>query len=139
MSPHATVQAQAANVPAGLEFSLGPYITVKVNVSDRTILVTILGGLALLGIVLLNINGAGDTVARLTDIGLPGHQNGGTKSMTVPIPAGVEVSRGLQFIAITVAIQDFETLLKDFPHENTDLLEPLSEEDRQRILAYTEA
>ncbi|MEV6157247.1 hypothetical protein AB0L53_43590 [Nonomuraea sp. NPDC052129] len=136
---HATIQAQGTNVPAGVTVKLGPYIEVTVNASDRTILVTVLGGLALLGIVLLNINGAGDTFANLANLAFPSEHDGETKSMTVPIPAGVEASRGLESIDITVAIEDLETLLERFSQEHAGLMEPLSEKDCQRIAAYTGA
>lgn len=131
-----TIQASASNQPANAEFNIGPFIRMRVSGSERLALVTVVGGLALTGIYLFTIRGAGRTEGRLTNLEPPKSANGGVSSMTVPLPAGVDVSAGVSFVDITVAVQNMEPLLASIAREHADLMVPLTQEDRERIAAY---
>ncbi|MEV0199738.1 hypothetical protein [Nonomuraea sp. NPDC050691] len=134
------IQAQATNQPSNVEFELGSYMRVTVNGSDSVCIVTVVGGLILTGIVLLSLTGAGSTRARVSNLRrlLPATTNGDQSSMTIPIPAGVDVSKGVSSIYVTAAVQNLQPLVENFVRENAGLLMPLTEEDHARIAAYVE-
>ncbi|NUW39824.1 hypothetical protein [Nonomuraea rhodomycinica] len=131
------IQAQADNQPNNVEFELGPFMRVRVNGSDRVAIVTVVGGLILTGIVLLSLRGAGITQAQVSNLRrlLPATANGDQSSMTVPIPAGVDVSAGVSSIYVTASVQNLQPLVQKFARENAGLLRPLTEEDHARIAA----
>lgn len=132
------LQAQANNVQPNIEVSLGPYFTIKINASDRTILITVLGGLALTGIILLNVHGAGSTFVRLANVVRPRDPALGDDSMLVSIPTGVDVSAGLKSVEIIATVTGIKVIMDRFTQDNPGLLQPLSQEDRDRLAAYRE-
>lgn len=131
-----TIQASASNQPANAEFKIGPFIRMRVSGSERLAMVSVVGGLVLTGIYLFTIRGAGRTEGRLSNIEPPPSANGGVTSMTVPLPAGVDVSAGVSFVDITVSVQNMQPLLASMAREHADLMVPLTQEDRERIAAY---
>ncbi|MEV0633144.1 hypothetical protein [Nonomuraea wenchangensis] len=132
------LQAQGNNVQPNIEVSLGPYFKIKVNASDRTILITVLGGLALTGIVLLNVHGAGSTFARIANVVRPKDVLPGDDSMVVEVPAGVDVAAGLQSIEIIATVTGIKMIMDRFTQDHPGLLQPLSPEDLERLAAYRE-
>ncbi|HUR09335.1 MAG TPA: hypothetical protein VM347_42825 [Nonomuraea sp.] len=131
-----TIQASASNQPANVEFKVGAFIRMRVSGSERLAMVTVVGGLALAGIYLFTIRGAGRTEGRLSNLEPPASENGGASSMTVQIPAGVDVSAGVSFVDITVAVQNMQPLVAKLAREKADLLVPLTKADHERIAAY---
>ncbi|MEV0345709.1 hypothetical protein AB0H88_08080 [Nonomuraea sp. NPDC050680] len=131
-----TIQASASNQPANVEFKVGAFIRMRVSGSERLAMVTVVGGLALAGIVLFTIRGAGRTQGQLSNLEPPESANGGVTSMTIPLPAGVDVSAGVSFVDITVSVQNMQPLLAKLAHEKAGLMVPLTKEDHQRIAAY---
>lgn len=131
-----TIQASASNQPSNAEFKIGPFIRMRVSGSERLAMVTVVGGLTLMGIYLFTIRGAGRTEGRLSNVEPPKSENGAVSSMTVPLPAGVDVSAGVSFVDITVSVQNMQPLVANLAREHADLLVPLTQEDRERIAAY---
>ncbi|NUW31193.1 hypothetical protein HTZ77_07130 [Nonomuraea sp. SMC257] len=134
------IQAQATNQPTNVEFALGSYMRIRVSGSERVCVVTVVGGLILTGIVLLSLRGAGSTTAQVSNLRrlLPATTNGDQSSMTIPIPAGVDVSNGVSSIYVTASVQGLDALVEDFVRENAGRLVPLTEEDHARIANYVE-
>lgn len=138
--PVVQIQAQATQpIPAsGARVSIGPYLTARLNASDRTILIGVTGTLTLAAIVLLNLGGAGDTFVRIINAVRSNPEGGADdpQHITVDIPAGFELSGGLTSIDISASVSGLTPLIEDFVRENAHLLSTPTSEDRALLDAY---
>src|SRR6266700_5721590 len=121
--PETNIQAQATQpILPGIEVSVGPYFTVKLNAQDKTILVGVVGTLTLAAIVLLNVRGAGTTVVRIANAlrktGLT-YSDDDAQHITVDLPAGFDVSGGLTEVDVSASVGGLAGRIGE---ENTHLL-----------------
>lgn len=91
----------------GLAVKVGPYLSATLNTSNRTLQIAVVGTLALTGIVLLNIRGAGDTAVKIINaVRKPSDANSDNpQTITVDIPVGLNIDNGLTFIEIDAAVE----------------------------------
>jgi hypothetical protein len=136
--PDINIGAQSNQlVPPGVAVDIKPNFSFKLNASDRTLLVGVVGTLTLAAITLLNVRGAGNTAVRLinafrkprgADVDDPQH-------ITVDIPTGIDINDGLTWIDICAAVGNLQPSIDAFMEENGDRFVPLTDEDRAKIAA----
>lgn len=99
-------EATTRTVLDNVETTIGSYVKIKLAVAPRTALIAVTGGLTLAALILLNVRGAGDTTVRLINAVKPppGGLADDATSITIAIPPGVDIDRGLTFVEVLVAV-----------------------------------
>jgi hypothetical protein len=138
--PELNIQAQATQpIPSGVEVKVGPYFSVNLNASERTLLVGVVGTLTLGSIVLLNVRGAGATYVRILNVlrksGASDVQDD-PQHITVELPSGLEISGGLTSIDLSATVGGLQTVEAEWVRENAQLFSRLSDEERARLAAH---
>ncbi len=133
-----SIQASGQNITPKARVRLGT--SIEVEGSDTTVQIAVLGGLVLAGIVVLNVRGAGTTVARIMNVlrkPKPSTAADDDTSMTVEMPQGVDIANGISYIDMVLAVQGKS------PAASTPVLAshpdavPLTDEDVARLTAFT--
>ena len=137
---HASTTQVAA---PGVTIPVGPYLTAALNVSDRTVAIGVVGGIALAAIVLLNIRGAGRTLVSIIQaLKKSGAAIAGdSQPITVAVPAGIDISGGLTFIEVDAEIANFSGSVakKMSSHSVVGKPRPLTAADHERLHAMAKS
>lgn len=105
---HASTTATA---PPNQEISVGPYFTAKLSPQNMTLLISAASGTGVLvtALVLLNVRGAGNTLARIIRASSQKQVESSSVDPAEPIivdlPSGLDVSGGLTFIDIIATVK----------------------------------
>jgi hypothetical protein len=125
-----TIQSQGYNIPPNQVTAIGPYFNVTANVSNTNVTIALVGGLVLSGIVLMNVRGAGNTFCKIMNV-IKKTQRAADdgNSMTVELPAGVDIANGLQSIEIVAAVdsQSLQRVVDEYAKKHH--AKPISREE----------
>lgn len=123
------------------KLQLGPYFDLTLNVPERTLLLGALGGLTLVGIVLLNIRGAGSTTVKIINAlrRAGADANDDDQHITVPLPAGPDIDAGLTYVEVIAAVEYPASLPDDLARSAGLAISPITDEDRAAIAAIAAA